>query len=485
MAKSPRTMCEMFAATNFSADFQQLRRIAMWQIMMGVNFIVPHAVHHRFHGSTKYFAPPEFLHGTLRTGLEEFNAFLAEACRVASTGEYCAEVAVLDPTEAVWRGDRTASADLFALCDQLNRSAVGYVIVTREYLEHNRDRFSLVVDPANWDGALELEKLPGDDIRFSGGELCFMRRRTADDGEFLIACNMWNDCELVGELNYRGKTYTLALSPGEYAVLGGAGERFRAPVSGKIVATLPRVAEVEFLAQQKIPLECPVCCTDETREFVWRNTEAVGTLYLELPEAFAGSAFCDGVLLHGGKQVECFDERYLSVALPESASSPGEHRITLGGEAVKCSPEYLVGDVEVSLWVDRPSANRVVRSYNLGVFAPQRYTLELRRRRARLTTGVPLGEQGELFYAGASVWRWRFRLDTAASGIDLRGTCGVCDVVLDGRPARRLVAEPYIVDGEISAGEHELEITLHGSLGALFEGGNADIRLPRTIRLFR
>ena len=31
MAGAPRTMCEMFAATNFSADFQQLRRIAMWQ----------------------------------------------------------------------------------------------------------------------------------------------------------------------------------------------------------------------------------------------------------------------------------------------------------------------------------------------------------------------------------------------------------------------------------------------------------------------
>ena len=141
--------------------------------------------------------------------------------------------------------------------------------------------------------------------------------------------------------------------------------------------------------------------------------------------------------------------------------------------------------IEVALWVDRPSAVKVVRTYNLGVFAPQRYTLELRRRRSRLTVGIPLGEQGELFYDGASVWRWRFTLDRAASGLDLRGTCGVCDVVLDGRPARRLVAEPYIVEGEIPAGEHELEITLYGSLGARLEGGNADVRLPRTIRLFR
>ena len=478
-------MCEMFAATDFGADFQQLRRIAMWQIMMGVNFIVPHAVHHRFHGSTKYFAPPEFLHGTLRTGLDEFNAYLAAACRVASTGEYCAEVAVLDPTEAVWHGDRTASTNLFALCDKLNRSAVGYVIVTREYLALHRDRFSLVVDPANWDGSLALEKLPGGDVVFTGGELCCMRRRTADDGEFLIACNVWSDCELVGELNYGGKTYTLALAPGEYAVLGGAGERFRAPVSGKTVATLPMTAEVAFLAPQKIPLECSVDGGAARREFVWRNVDAVGELFLEYPEALVGDVLCDGVSLSGGKPVKHFDERYLRIVLPESASAPGEHRITLTGEAVKCSPEYLAGDVEVSLWVDRPSANRVVRSYNLGVFAPQRYTLELRRRSTRLTTGVPLGEQGEIFYEGASVWRWRFTSDTAASGIDLRGTCGVCDIVLDGRPARRLIVEPYIVDGEIPAGEHELTITLHGSLGALFEGGNADIRLPRTIRLFR
>lgn len=485
MNNAPRALCEMFAATNFSADFQQLGRIAMWQIMMGINFIVPHAVHHRFHGTTKYFAPPEFLHGTLRAGLAEFNARLAEACRIASTGEYCAEVAVLDPTEAVWRGDEAASANLLAVCDRLNRSAVGYVIVTRDYLERRRDAFSLVIDPAGWDGKLPLEKLPGGDVVFSGGELCFMRRRTADGVEFLIACNVWSDCELAGELAYGGKTYPLALAPGEYAVLGGDMERFRRPLDAPTVAELPMKTAVEFPASQKIPLECPVDGGAERREFVWRNAENAGALFLEWPEAFSGSIVCDGIVLHGGERIECFDDRYRRAALPESASLPGIHRIVFEGAPTAGQPEYLVGDVEVSLWVDRPSAVRAVRTYNLWVTAPRRYTMELRPRRRECLTGVPLGEQGELFYAGNSVWRWRFSLAEAAAGIDLRGCRGVCDVVLDDLPARRLIAEPYILDCAVPAGEHELRITLHGSLGALLEGGNADVRLARTIRFFR
>ena len=483
MQRAPRTMCEMFAATNFGTDFQELRRIAMWQIMMGVNFIVPHAVHHRFFGTTKYFAPPEFLHGTLRDGLREFNAMLAEACRIASQGTLCAPVALVDPAEAVWRGDENASQNLLALCDRLNRSAVGYVVVSRAYLAEHRDDFALAVDPADWDGTLELAGLPGGEVHFSGGELGYMRRRHADGSEFLIACNLWSDRELSGSLRWRDQDYVLALAPGEYAVLGGPDERFRPPAAGQTVLTLPMFAEAEFAAPQRIPLDCPKREDGERREFVWRNRGDAGPLLLEWPEVFAGVIECDGAVIRPERRMRFFDDPYVCAELPADASAPGEHRLVFDGPAVPQQSAHLCGRAEVALWTEGTSEKTLAAEYNLALHAPKRYTMELAPRRRRLRLGTPLSEQGELFYEGKTIWTWRFTLDRPASLLDFRGSSGVCDVVLDGVEAGRRIAEPYLMPLTVAPGCHELKIVLYGSLGALLEGGNAEVRLAPVIRL--
>ena len=124
-------MCEMFAATNWSASFNDLQRIGAWQIMQGVNLIVPHAVHHRFQGIIKFFAPPEFTHSTLRHGLKQFNDRLARWCQAAATGKYLADYALIDPTEKVWRGKDPKP--FFQFCNELNRRADGYVVVPETY----------------------------------------------------------------------------------------------------------------------------------------------------------------------------------------------------------------------------------------------------------------------------------------------------------------------------------------------------------------
>ena len=480
---SDGVMCEMFAATNFGTDFQELRRIALWQVMMGVNFIVPHAVHHRFFGSVKYFAPPEFLHGTLRTGLEEFNAMLTDACRIASEGRYCAAVALLSPVEAIWRGDDAASGRFLDLCDRLNRSAVGYVIVTPGYLSAHRDEFARVIDPVTWDGNLSLAELPGGDVRFDGGELGFMRRRRDDGTEFLIACNLWSDRELTGSLHWGGREYVLALAPGEYAVLGGAEERFRTPLAAETVAELPTEADAAFSAPQRIPLECPNRVDGETREFVWENCAAVGSLALEYPAEFRGTILCDGVPLGAGREIAVFDDRYREIELPPDASACGAHRLVWTGSMPPTCPARLRGDVEVSLIADG-KGEAVLSTYNLTVLRPLRHRMILAPRRRRLRLGELLGAQGEVFYDGDATLTWRFTLPAAASGIDLPGTCGVCDIELDGRPPVRCIAEPYRVMLDIPAGEHELNLTLHGSLGALMEGGNSAVALPDAIRFF-
>jgi len=210
----------------------------------------------------------------------------------------------------------------------------------------------------------------------------------------------------------------------------------------------------------------------------------VPPLFLEWPEAQTGEIFCDGAPVRAERKFRCFDDPYCEAALPAAASLPGEHRLVFTGEAVPRHSARLRGEVEVSLWCDSPGA-AIAGVYNLRLVAPRRKELILAPRRGQLLAGMPLGEQGELFYDGATRWRWRFTLPEAASALELRGTRGVCDVIVDGGEAVRLIAEPYAAPLRLVPGEHELEIVLYGSPGALFEGGNAEVMLGGPIRLLQ
>lgn len=142
-----RAMCEAFAATNWGADFESLRQIAAWQIMQGINFFVPHAVHHRLYGEMKYFAPPDFSeYGSLHHGVREFNDWLSETCALASQGSLVVPVAVHDPTKAVWRGEADTHAFLDA-CDHLNHMPYGYVIADEETILKQLGLFKVIVNP--------------------------------------------------------------------------------------------------------------------------------------------------------------------------------------------------------------------------------------------------------------------------------------------------------------------------------------------------
>lgn len=268
-------------------------------------------------------------------------------------------------------------------------------------------------------------------------------------------------------------------------MLGGEFERFRSPERSDTLLTLPMVAEAEFSSPQLIPLECPDRCDGDRREFVWRNRGDVGPLALEWSEAFAGSILCDGAPVRPERSLRRFDDQCLGVTLPDSAARSGEHKLIFDGAWIKHTPPRLGGDVDVGLWTDRPSENLVRRFYNLEIRAPRRKVLELAPRRRRLFAGTSLGSQGQLFYDGETTFTWRFTLAEAASLIDLGDTRGICEVVLDVGEKVRSIFSPRLVPMRISAGDHELRITLYGSLGASLEGGNADVRLGRDIRICR
>lgn len=439
MTGRQRVMCEMFAACNFSANYQDLRRIAAWQVMQGINFIVPHAVHHRFHGSTKFFAPPEFLHGPLHTGLREFNDWLAHWCAAASCGSLCAAVAVIDPTAALWRGNIEGSR-IFALCDRLNRSGCGYVIVTPEYAHAHAADFALVIDPETWDGGALPDTLPGSEIRFSGGELHYMRRRMADGTDFLLVANIWSEQELTGQLHYAGREIDLVLAPGELAQLGGAGEQYRRPQRLRQMMTLPTPVAVDFDEANVVPLECWTTVDGSRHLFCWYNRAALPALRLDLPAGFAGSVSCDGMRLDAFSPLRRWDDCYQSCALP--AIEPGWHELEICGELSSTESPMLVGEFDVALTLGPASGQRLRETYNLTLVLPETAEIELSPRRSCLNLGT-LAAQGHVFYAGKVTYHWEFDIPVEADAwLVLPEVSGVCDVSLDGQPAGRAIFAP-------------------------------------------
>lgn len=478
MLNKSRCMCEMFAATNFGTDYQELRRIATYQIMQGINFIVPHAVHHRFYGEIKYFAPPEFMYSALCNGVREFNDQLAEACAIASQGRYIAEAAIIEPTEEVWKGNDEAGEKLFKACDILKNHPCGYVVVTREYAQKHSSEFALIIDPANWDGKLDANTLPGSDITFDGGAIAFMRRRLDDGSILLLAANIWSDEELTGQLKFNGTAYDLALMPGEYAVFGKNILRYRSPEKSATVLALPENAAVTYSDCQRIPLEALAEQAEKGIVFDWQNTGSIAPLTLEIAADYTGTVKLDGVEISGGSAAWHWHESIRKIELPATASAPGKHTLELIGKIDLNSIAYLSGDVDVKCNISDPTPAGTVRNiYNLTVVMPKKFELELSPRSPMLRTAIATGDQGALFYDGAITYRWDFELAESASLVDLGATSGVCDVVLDGVQKGRIINAPYTLKTHIAPGKHTLQITLYGSQGALLEGGNCRVYL--------
>ncbi|MBO7742490.1 MAG: hypothetical protein J6S21_08055, partial [Victivallales bacterium] len=288
-----RTLCEAFAATNWEATPEKLRRIAAWQIMQGINFFVPHAVHVKLHGTTKFFAPPEFLHAFPMAALRSFNDFLAKYSMIAAQGEYRPRLALLDPTPELWRG--RGPGKFFQLFDRLNRHAVDYVITDRE----NADRFERVINPL--DAGADVE-LPAPYASFTGGEVAFHRRFLPDGTSFILVANIWSRRTLSGILNYDGRSAEVELAPGEIAVFGGPYEEFRSPAAAPVrTQPLPLKWHAQWHEPQRVAF---------TEGFCWENREELPGLMLLVPGDGSACVSVNGTPLSNGTGTLVFDDVY-------------------------------------------------------------------------------------------------------------------------------------------------------------------------------
>ena len=440
-----RVMCEMFAATNWGVTFDGLRRIAAWQIMQGINFIVPHAVHYKFFAGTKFFAPPEFVHGPYGHSVREFNDWLASCCRAAASGEYLADIGVIDPAEYAWKHIDTEA--FFALCDRLNRLPQGYVICRKE----DASRFKVVIDPV---ADANIPPLPETDVSFDGGEVAFMRRRLADGTKYILVSNVWSDSVLTGTLRFDGGEYLLELYPGEIAVVGGPFESYRSPAITSLKSRFADALPVKWAAENVVPF-------DETLEFEAADGIA---MHLEVPAALAGKAALDGVRLEGGVPVKVEDDDYVRYALP----SVQKGSILLSEAATFQTPCRLVGEFDVASECDGDYDHVAFADYQLLMFAPKGELVKLSPRRKSLATDCGWASQGQIFYSNSVEYDLGEAEIAEGDMLRLPKVAGSASLLVDGKIAETLPFAPY--DFKLGVvGKHRLAVLCYGTYANLLE----------------
>jgi hypothetical protein len=384
--KQDRALCEAFAATNWGCRHHDLRLISSWQIMQGINFFVPHAVHHRLQGETKYFAPPDFSeYASLSSGLREFNDWLAEMSMIASRGELIAPVAVLDPSEKMW-SEPLDGKIFFDVCDYLNHSPFGYLIVDEKTFLANFQSFKILILPnipidestANRFTSVgghiiradEIQKLPeiiDAAITFNGtGQLQYMHRELESGEEICLVANIENACKVAGKLRFLNQEIGIELQPGEIKVIK---RDEKTPVSNTtdMIISLPEVFHVEWEKMNMLPLSrwqnengevCHFSQSDNTIIFEWGNKSNIKTLEWLIPiEMWNNEVFfyVDGERLKHSTETNLFADKYLKFELKD-AQNIGHHSLRITGMQKRFSSRrtnmYLAGDFAAIISVE-------------------------------------------------------------------------------------------------------------------------------------
>jgi len=456
--KKQRVLCEAFAASNWGADFASLRRIAAWQLLQGINFFVPHAVHHRLWGKTKYFAPPEFLHGSLQHGLNEFNDWLTHFCWLANQGEYQANLALLDPSEEIWKGKTDTNA-FFTLCDQLNRQAIGYVIADTEQAKN----FPYCVDAF----APEKATLPKPLAQVDSEVLAFMPRRLPDASEFLLVGNIWGKTRWQGNIHFANQDFSLELYPGELAVLGGPWEKYRKTVENPVLHKFPESLPIQWEEDNRIPIR---------QNCSWMNTADMTGMSILLPAALKTSARYDQLPLQDGEPIQVFDDQYYRYPV---AGTAGKHELTLTQPCEFSEPLYLCGPFSLELQAQQEYHRVCFQYYHLQLHEPESLSLQLSPRKNILKIGS-WADQGAPFYSNAVTYLLEADLQASNVRLILPAVAGVCEVFWQGTSLGRRIWPPYHFDLGPWNGKQQLQLRICNTLANQLDAYRAPAGLLQT-----
>lgn len=507
-----RVLCEAFAATNWGVDFCELRKIASWQIMQGINFFVPHAVHHKLHGKTKFFAPPDFSKNShLNSGIKEFNDWLSETCMYASMGKLTAPIALLDPTRQIWSG-KSESKSFFKACAQLNYLPYGYVIVNEEDFIEHMNKFQVLINPGlEIDTSLkdlfleiggkiigheELKKLDEIlecNIDFNGnGKLQYMRRFLGGDDEMLLVGNIDNSDIISGDLLYKGEKYYIELYPGEISIINSGKILPEKPSLSREILKLPDEWNVSWGSKNIIPLSrwentngepVSIDSNSESLFFIWENTEELDALDLMIPDNFLSKdikLLLDGSTLFFSSDIlhkKPLEDNYVKLAL-SSAKNSGQHQIEIrkkkGVLISNFNSLYLSGEFNVRLETSNDFKTLLQEYYSMELYLPTKAQISLSKRAKKLRA-FSWTKQGHPFYSGEATYSLNINLPDKFAGGKLYfpEIKSICSVKINGEFIARKIFPPYEFELPAIKGACLLEVTISNTLANMLEGYQA------------
>lgn len=519
-------MCEMFAGVNWNSSYKDLRNIASYQIMQGVNLVVYHAYHFKLHGETKFFAPHAFSrHSHTAFSIKDFNDMIARNTYICSQGKLKVDIALLDPTDYLWQYTADSRAEL-DVAKKLNNFTNGYIISDLKGLRKKHKELKAVVNPSlplSKETRSEIESLglkiyEADEIdnietdfptgiKWQGNnKLMFMRRLLPDGSEILAAANIESDETAKGTLTFDGKNYNISLTSGEIAFFGGGFDSFNEIKDETEKFYLSGEAEIKFEKKNIIPL---MRWEDENRRgfslvkpterifvilsagwvkkpfealndppintplFPFTVTEDIGNLELLFSHKFTknlNKVYLDETELISNKAVNIFDDLYYSY---EFEVKKGNHiiKLELGKEVDTPDNIYLRGDFDAEITTSgKPNYHYGVLSFQM--YVPENAEVTLSNRSTKLKTNSSWTEQGQPLYSGYVDYDFNVEIPErfSKSTLIIPELQGAVKVYVDGEFKGSAIYPPYDIPLELSEGNHKITLRVANTLGNMFEG---------------
>ncbi|MFA7186128.1 MAG: hypothetical protein WC082_14610, partial [Victivallales bacterium] len=432
-------MCELFAAVDHKASPQLLRRIAAWQLMQGITFFVPHAVHHRFCDRIKFFAPPEFASTTLRYSVAELNDWIAYYAELGAMGKAVFQGAVLEPVDEMFANEKNYDDEpFFELCEELNRRGILYAITDKVHAE----MFDQIFEPGKYD------ELPSPMAEFDGGELLYLLRELENGERFLMAGNIRNDHIVSGLLSWNGRKEMIELEPGEIAVLGGPGETFRkprSPLPNKVI--LNDMKEVRWEKENMVSFR---------QSAIWENTANLPEMTLLVSSSTVEILRLDGQKLSEGTPTFYYDDDYLEFKIPGDA---GSHTLDFTEAPQPQFATLLCGNFAVEVETQN---DFFVHDQNVGsVFLPEAVKVRLSPR-PKVLHGTDWSLEGAPFYSGYVIYVYEIEGNYPGAEL-LAEVRDICELYLDGRKIAGACWKPYRFKLGNLCGKHVLELRICNS----------------------
>jgi len=96
-------LCEIFGVTDRAVRFGSLKRIADFNLALGVTKFVPHLVHYSIRGLRKRDCPPSFdWRQGCSAGFRQFHDYIARCCYAGTAGRPTQRILVLHPTSSAF-----------------------------------------------------------------------------------------------------------------------------------------------------------------------------------------------------------------------------------------------------------------------------------------------------------------------------------------------------------------------------------------------